>query len=927
MSSKDAKKEPPEVTEFQKELHNLFESRTASKSKIDKLTKLALQSARFYKNIVYCIEKFITRCVPEYKLTGLYVLDSICRTSKSIKQKSSSSSFTGSEYVGRFERNIEALFAEFCKVQEDKEKEKVKRVVDLWERSGTFTPSVTEKIKKKYFPLLETAAGTAADLDEATNEGAEENATEKAASIISSLAASLGQTSDFARSPLTSATPTSSSSSNPATPSTTDGSAGTPTSSVFVSQAPQTVPTTGALGHPLSGNINNNIPAKPADNALLAGFSDPSSALALQTLLATISQVNAAAAASLPTTGGGQQANYQSSSVMAPAPPMSGFPGPNSQDLPPVLQQLQGVLAISNQNGAFLPNNNTMVSSTVASSSFLHSDPRAGSGSVSESSSAGPASMSSIVHHPREYSGNGLGGGVLPTGLAPRDPRSAPVDPRLALQQQQQQQQQHQQQQQGAGALGYAQPPGSQPPMQAQPIPPSQQSQARTVVQAQAQQALDPRTMAHLASFLNPAGALDGVMPSRLPSGLPQMPMSMPMSMHGHPFPPLSAQGSQEGVGQGQGPGHGPGGRGQAARRDPHQLPNRPGSTQESLFSRPGEFKGDHSSRPAVNTGFDPPEVKEDPTVGADKIRVISRTLWVGGTFIPTISEQELEAIFAPKGQIATLIINQAKFNAFIKMADWTHAEQCKVELDRTMVQGEVMKVGWGCGFGPRDCFDYTSGASIIPVDRLTDTDRRWLGQSIVGGFGVHEPIRGGVCIYEPNIEPVGADGREALPRRGGGGGGGPGGMTAGRGGRGGGGGAVGGPGGFAGRGRGRGFGQMDQQDGAGGASKGRGGMMMTTMGRGRGAGGDEQHEQRVHPLPHRPPTAAAAAPAATGTGTGAGGMRGWAGKRDFPQGPGQDMSVFMGNNSGGSFPQVSHPSHSQDAEGGPRRNKKSRWE
>lgn len=147
-------------------------------------------------------------------------------------------------------------------------------------------------------------------------------------------------------------------------------------------------------------------------------------------------------------------------------------------------------------------------------------------------------------------------------------------------------------------------------------------------------------------------------------------------------------------------------------------------------------------------------------------LTVISRTLWVGGGFIPTISVPDLEAIFAPKGQIATCMINQAKFNAFIKMADRVQAERCKAELDRTSVQGDVMKVGWGCGFGPRDCFDYTSGASMIPLDRLTDTDRRWLSNSVVGGFGPHEVIRGGVVIFEPNIEAVEADGREALPRK-----------------------------------------------------------------------------------------------------------------------------------------------------------------
>ncbi|KAK3807495.1 MAG: hypothetical protein JOS17DRAFT_661817, partial [Linnemannia elongata] len=115
--------------------------------------------------------------------------------------------------------------------------------------------------------------------------------------------------------------------------------------------------------------------------------------------------------------------------------------------------------------------------------------------------------------------------------------------------------------------------------------------------------------------------------------------------------------------------------------------------------------------------------------------------------------EQELEGIFSPVGKIATLMINQAKFNAFIKMTDRADAERCKVELGGTLVQGDVMKVNWGCGFGPRDCFDYTSGTGVIPLDRLTDTDRRWLANSVVGGFGPGEAIRGGVSVMEPNIE------------------------------------------------------------------------------------------------------------------------------------------------------------------------------
>ncbi|KAG0319877.1 hypothetical protein BGZ97_001245 [Linnemannia gamsii] len=236
-------------------------------------------------------------------------------------------------------------------------------------------------------------------------------------------------------------------------------------------------------------------------------------------------------------------------------------------------------------------------------------------------------------------------------------------------------------------------------------------------------------------------------------------------------------------------------------------------------------------------------------------------TLWVAGSFIPSVSEQELEAVFAPVGKIATLMVNQAKFNAFIKMTDRTDAERCKAELGGTLVQGEIMKVGWGCGFGPRDCFDYTTGTGVIPLERLTETDRRWLANSVVGGFGPGEVIRGGVSVMEPNIEPVGRDGREALPRRGGlgGGGGGHSGGVAGRG---------------RGRGRGRG-GDMEHDDFGVGRGRGRGGIHslppppQVPMGaNGPSFQHQPQHQHqlpqtplpRVHPLPHRPQVSAAGA-------------------------------------------------------------------
>ncbi|KAF9331939.1 hypothetical protein BG006_005202 [Podila minutissima] len=684
-----SKELPPEVAEFDKELYNLFDSRAVSASKIDKLTKLAFKAAKYYKNIVYCLEKFITRCVPEYKLTGLYVLDSICRTSQSVKTKSSSSSgsFSGAEYVARFEKNIEALFTEFTKVQEDKEKEKVKRVVVLWERSSTFAPSTTENIRKKYFPLLETKGDRTIKADDdistttstattkeqeitstpSTSETAANSVT-NAASLISTLA-SLAQSSG-------SSTPTSSGSSS--------------------------------NGYNLSGWTSTSQPTSTAPS-LLPGTSDPSSAeasaQALQTILATVFQVNSATAPGPPAT-----------SHLAPPPPLQSIYAPSF----PSHAQLQGMLSSSIE----APNNNNSVPTNA--SAFMYGAP----GATSTTAGGSP-----IV--------NGFGVPGYP-GPGRRDPRS---DPRLRSN-------------------------GNEPNGGLAPS-------AFAGVTASGSPAFDTQALAQLSFLLKPRAQPPQAQGPPVPS-----PMELPksddlMGMNMHPARLGLLQGGV--TAHGHRATGGPGGSGSSVPQGPRDIP-RPlnSSNNNNNNNNIDDHPSDRTSRPPYQRHPLPPnpmlaqsggrpkglEVREDPQVGSDQIRVISRTLWVGGGFIPTISVQDLEAIFAPKGQIATCMINQAKFNAFIKMADRAQAERCKAELDRTTVQGEVMKVGWGCGFGPRDCFDYTSGTSVIPLDRLTDTDRRWLSNSVVGGFGPHEVIRGGVVIFEPNIESVEPDGREALPRK-----------------------------------------------------------------------------------------------------------------------------------------------------------------
>ena len=62
------------------------------------------------------------------------------------------------------------------------------------------------------------------------------------------------------------------------------------------------------------------------------------------------------------------------------------------------------------------------------------------------------------------------------------------------------------------------------------------------------------------------------------------------------------------------------------------------------------------------------------------------------------------------------------------------------------------MQTRWGVGFGPRDCSDYQTGVSVIPIDRLTDADRKWMLSAEYGGTGGRS-IESGMVVEEPDIE------------------------------------------------------------------------------------------------------------------------------------------------------------------------------
>ena len=60
--------------------------------------------------------------------------------------------------------------------------------------------------------------------------------------------------------------------------------------------------------------------------------------------------------------------------------------------------------------------------------------------------------------------------------------------------------------------------------------------------------------------------------------------------------------------------------------------------------------------------------------------------------------------------------------------------------------------MNWAVGFGPTQYADYKKGESVLPIDVLTDADRKWMKNAEFGGTGGLE-IQTGMIVEEPDIE------------------------------------------------------------------------------------------------------------------------------------------------------------------------------
>ncbi|XP_071133579.1 SR-related and CTD-associated factor 4-like isoform X2 [Mytilus edulis] len=133
------------VRAFNNELSSLYETRPPiSRAKMAAVTKGAIKAIKFYKHVVQSVEKFVQKCKPEYKVPGLYVIDSIVRQSRHQ---------FGSEkdvFAPRFTKNILLTFQNLLKCPTE-EKSKIVRVLNLWQKNNVFMSEVIQ-------PLLDLTA-------------------------------------------------------------------------------------------------------------------------------------------------------------------------------------------------------------------------------------------------------------------------------------------------------------------------------------------------------------------------------------------------------------------------------------------------------------------------------------------------------------------------------------------------------------------------------------------------------------------------------------------------------------------------------------------------------------------------------------------------------------------------------------------------
>ncbi|KAI9497622.1 hypothetical protein BDB00DRAFT_803392 [Zychaea mexicana] len=148
-------------TLFDKELKSILDAKLpVSASKITSLQSLAISHPQHHNYITQCILRFIETAPPDYRLAGLYVVDAISRAAYKLVRKSSDSDRRSVEAEGYLRRfgivlRDDTLIGCFEPCT-PKDKEKVKKVLDIWEHGGIYSKDLVDYLRNSSMKVAAT---------------------------------------------------------------------------------------------------------------------------------------------------------------------------------------------------------------------------------------------------------------------------------------------------------------------------------------------------------------------------------------------------------------------------------------------------------------------------------------------------------------------------------------------------------------------------------------------------------------------------------------------------------------------------------------------------------------------------------------------------------------------------------------------------
>ncbi|KNE70679.1 hypothetical protein AMAG_20309 [Allomyces macrogynus ATCC 38327] len=170
------------------------------------------------------------------------------------------------------------------------------------------------------------------------------------------------------------------------------------------------------------------------------------------------------------------------------------------------------------------------------------------------------------------------------------------------------------------------------------------------------------------------------------------------------------------------------------------------------LVPPPPPMGADGVPPPSETSGLVGEWVQVEGGCGPNQIKVLSRTLYIGGV-THEVTKETLQELFSPFGHLDSVMVNPARGHAFVKFRTRAQANAARRALDhRATLGSSTLHVKWGSGFGPKPLFDKTAGFIIADLDRdLTPNDHRALVSSKAGGIRTGG-LRGGITIEEPDV-------------------------------------------------------------------------------------------------------------------------------------------------------------------------------